>query len=184
MLLLYIFILVMIFSAIPLVGVMTKRASAAATMKRALEKQGCRVIPTRAFWYMGTVDGKKCDLHVYYDGRVISVKTVGFFTKNVILNFIDKTSYSIKELKGGKTYDPDKLRYKIKKKSPYDFSASLPDELSGKKHARVILVFDPFPLKITKTEGGISYDLEVGDETGEGELYTTASFIELFKTAK
>ena len=98
-----------------------------------------------------------------------------------MLNFIDKTSYGIKELRGSKTYDADKIAYKLKKKRPYDFSAGLPGELSSKKRARVILVFDPMPLKITRTENGRSSDIEIGSETGEGELYTVHSFINLFK---
>ena len=181
MLLLYIFILVMIFSAVPLLISMTKKASEGATMKRAIEQRGGKFIPTHAIWYMGEVNSERCDFHVVFDNRVISVKVISLLSSNVLLNFIDKENYGIKTLSAKLTENKDSVIYENKKKKPYDFKHGLKPEYSKLPHASVILLNEPRPLRISRaTDDGI-IDLHTGDQTGEGELYTTHSFIELFK---
>lgn len=181
MLLLYIFVLVMIFSSLPLLVTVTKKASEGATMRRAIEQAGGKFIPTHTFWYVGSVEKEKCDFHVLYDGRIISVKVISLMSSRVFLNFVDKSTYEIKTL--GKTdslSNPD-VSYSKKKKKPYDFKYKLPSEYEKLPRARVILMNSPLPARITKTRGGERAELKRGDNTGEGELYETHDFIELFR---
>ena len=180
MLLIYIFIIVMIFSLVPVIVNITKKASEGATMRHNIEKAGGIFIPTHTFWYMGAIDSKKCDFHVIYDKRVISVKVISFLYQNVSVNFIDDVSYEIGTVdrkKSGKS--KNKLRKKAKK--PYDFRASLKNEYSSLPSARIILFNTPTPAKVTRVQNGITRDLNYSESTGEGELYNTYGFIRLFK---
>ena len=179
MLFLYIFALVMIFSSVPLLITVTKKASEGATMRRAVEQAGGKFIPTHIFWYVGTVEKSKCDFHVIYDGRVISVKVISLMSSRVFLNFIDKTSYEIKALGKTDSLNNPNVSYSKKKKKPYDFKYKLPEEYEKLPKARVILMNSPLPARITR--GVERQDLKRGDSTGEGEPYETHDFIELFR---
>lgn len=181
MLLLYIFILVMIFSCVPLLITVTKKASEGATMRRAIEQAGGKFIPTHLFWYVGAVEKTKCDFHVLYDGRLVSVKVISMLSSRVLLNFIDKETYEIKTLGKGASINEENITYSKKKKKPYDFKAGIPEEYKSLKQARVILMNTPVPARITKTVNGDRVNLSRGDNTGEGELYELHDFIELFR---
>ena len=181
MLLLYIFILVMLFSSVPYLIRITKNASSVSEMRRQLESEGCKLKTVSPFWYMGTIDGRRADFHVLCEGKVISVKVVSFMSSGIALNFSGKDSYSIKKLKPSET-DADISTYKVKKKAPYDFKAGLPSEWAGLPSAKVIMILDPYPTKITRTgKDGKARVLDIADSTGEGELYSLLSFIELFR---
>lgn len=180
MLLLYIFILVMLFSSIPYIKAMTKKASNGATMRRMLEGRGVRFIPTNVFWYMGSVSGKRCDFVCIKDGRAIAVKVISFISSNVFLEFIDERHYGIKTVRK-EAVDKDSLVYKTAKKRPYDFESALPREAAGLPLAKVILVTEPIPSRITLRDGTASVDVHTGDNLPEGEYYTEESFIRLFR---
>lgn len=181
MLLIYIFAIVLIFSLVPYVISMTKKASAAASMKRTLESRGCKIIPTGPLWYMGTVTGKKCDFYVIFDKRVIAVKIVTFISPNVFLQFIDKTSYALAEIKNKATVDKNSVTLKTHKKRAYDFKSKLPKMASGLPMAKVILVTEPHPLQITMKSNDSVRALHPGEKTPEGDYHTTDSFTYLFK---
>lgn len=181
MLLLYIFILVMIFSSVPLLVLITKKASEGATMRRAIEQAGGKFIPTHVFWYVGTVESEKCDFHVLYDGKIISAKVISLMSSRVFLNFIDKTSFEIKTFGKTESLNVTDVNYSKKKKKAYNFKYKLPEEYSKLPQARVVLMNAPLPAKITKTVNGERVELARGNNTGEGELYETHDFIELFR---
>ena len=177
MLLLYIFILVMLFSLTPYVIAITKKASACAAMRRAIEYSGGRLAPTKPLWYIGNPSKRECDLHILNGEGVISVKVIGFFLPGGVLNFKDSEHYEIATVKKGKE---NELKLAEKKKQPYDFGYKMPDEWKKLPHARVILITDPYPYKITKQNEPIS----IGDDTGEGQIYTTTALAELCKNKK
>lgn len=181
MLFLYIFALVMLFSSVPLLIIVTKKASEGATMRRAIEQAGGKFIPTRMFWYIGYLESPKCDFHVVYDGRIISAKVISLMSSRVFLNFIDKTSFEIKTLSKSESLNVTTVNYSKKKKKAYDFKYKLPEEYAKLPQARIMLMNAPLPAKITKTVNGERVTLVRGDNTGEGELYETHDFIELFR---
>ena len=181
MLLLYIFALVMIFSAVPVLISMTKKASAAAAMKRIIEKRGGKIIPVNPFWYVGSINGKNCDFHVVFDKRLISVKVVSFITANTLVDFIDETTYGIKTLRTEKGVNKDKVTYNKCKKKPYNFKYRIPEEYSKLPKARVILINEPYPARVTVSENGFYKDVHQGEALPEGELYKVNGFINLFK---
>ena len=175
MLLLYIFLMVMLFSLIPYLKIITKRASAAAGMKRACEASGGKFVTTNPFWYIGLTDAKKCDAHILKDGRIISVKIIGFFSTNTVVDLRSAEEYATNILK--KNFDdPSPELCKPKKKAPYDFSYKLPEEWKKLPKARIILVADPYPIKLY-SEGE---EVKIGSQLSEGELYDVESFIKLF----
>ena len=181
MLLLYIFILVMIFSSVPLLILITKKASEGATMRRAIEQAGGKFIPARLFWYVGSLESAKCDFHVLYDGKIISAKVISLMSSRVFLNFVDKTSYEIKTFGKTDSLNVTGVDYAKKKKKAYDFKYKLPEEYKKLPQARVMLMNAPLPARISKTVNGERIILSRGDNTGEGELYETHDFIELFR---
>lgn len=181
MLFLYIFVLVMIFSSVPLLITITKKASEGAAMRRAIEQAGGKFIPTHIFWYVSAPEKSKCDFHVLFDGRIISAKVISLMSSRVFLNFIDKCSYEIKALGKSESLNSPSVTYSKKKKKPYDFKYKLPEEYKALPQARVILMNAPLPARITRTKGGDRVELKRGDSTGEGELYETHDFIELFR---
>ena len=154
---------------------MTKRASTAAALKRACEHAGCKFIPTTPFWYMGTVDSKRCDIHILKDQKVISVKIVGFFSSNTVFRIIDEKSYGINELKKNFS-DPSCELCKTKPKTPYDFKYKLPDDWKSLPKAKIILISDPFPVKLYINDE----EAQIGDRCKEGELFDITSFLKLF----
>ena len=180
--LLYIFVLVMLFIFVPLLFLITKKASEGATMRRAIEKAGGKFIPTHKLWYLGSLENERCDFHVIYDKRVISVKVISLLSKRVFINFIDKTSYEIKTLGKTESFDAKGgAKYTKKTKNPFNFNYKRPAEYGKLPQARVLLMNQPLPARITKTVGAERVILSRGDNTGEGELYKTHDFIELFK---
>ena len=182
MLALYLIFIVFVFSLIPLLFTLTKRGSACMAMKKAIEREGGKVVPTSSLWYVGNIAKQKCDLHIYFDGRVISVKIIGFYTKNIMLNFISPDSYSIKELHTFKTVKASEVVLNKKKKKPYDFRHGLSEEGKKLPQAKIILIADPYPLMVSvSTDGGERREINIGSSTPEGELYTVNSFIKLFK---
>ena len=182
MLFLYILIPILLISILPLIGILTRRASACITMKNAIEREGGVVVPTHKLWFIGNIEKEKCDLHVYFDGRVISAKIIGFYTKNIYLSFISPECYGIKEISKAKAARCGKVVPAKKKKKPYDFKAGLTDEGRRLPQARIILIADPYPHKITKIgKDGSQKVLHNGSETGEGELYNINAFLKLFK---
>lgn len=181
MLLIYIFILVMIFSSVPLLITITKKASEGATMRRAIEQAGGKFIPTHLFWYVGTVEKASCDFHVLYDGRIISVKVVSLLSPRVFLSFKDSTSYEIKTFSKNESINEANVTYTKKNKRPYDFKKGLSEEYKSLPQAHVILLNTPLPARISRTVDGEKVALNCGDNTGEGELYEVHDFIELFR---
>ena len=181
MLFFYIFALVMIFSLVPVLIMMTKKASEGATMRRAIEQAGGKFIPAHTFWYVSTVEKSNCDFHVLYDGRIISVKVISVFSSRTFVNFVDKNTYEIKVLSKSESLNSPSVTYSKKKKKPYNFKYKLPEEYSKLPQARILLMNTPLPARITRTVDGERVDLGRGDRTGEGELYETHDFIELFK---
>ena len=181
MLLIYIFIIVMIFSAVPPLILMTKKASEGATMKRAIERAGGKFIPTNSLWYMGSINKEKCDFHVVLDNKVISVKVISLFSSNTVINFIDESSYGICVLDPKKKNNPGIYSFKKKTKKKYDFSYALPEKYAKLPKASVLLMNTPNPLKIFKADDKGRHELSVSDRAPEGEIYTTYSFIQLFK---
>ena len=181
MLLLYIFIMVMIFSSAPMIIKITKKASHGATLKRSIEQAGGKFIPTNAFWYMGSIDGKKCDFHVVFDKRLISVKVIGLLASNTLISFVDKCSYEIKTLNSQSQVDKNSVSYSKKKKKPYDFKFGIPEEYKKLPQARIIMTTPPAPIRVSLTDGAGRTDISVGDKTPEGEYYTADAFAELFK---
>ena len=181
MLLLYIFIIVMLFSSVPFLIAITKKASEGATMLRAIEQAGGKFIPTHTFWYLGAIEKSKCDFHVIYDGRIISAKVISLFSSRVFINFIDSTSYEIKTFGKNESVNVTKVNYLKKSKKAYDFKYKIPDEYKSLPHARVILLNNPIPSRITKTKDDSRIGISIGDNTGEGELYELHDFIGLFR---
>lgn len=181
MLLLYIFAIVMIFSAVPYLISITKKASEGATMKRAIEQAGGKFIPTNSFWYMGSINKEKCDFHVVFDNRVISVKVISLFSQNTVINFIDELSYEICVFDPKKKNDSGLFNFKRKTKKKYNFSYALPEKYAKLPKASLILMNTPNPLKIFKTTNGERKEIFVSETAPEGEIYTTYSFIQLFK---
>ena len=181
MLLIYIFAIVMIFSAVPPLVSMTKKASEGAAMRHAIERAGGKFIPTHTFWYMGAIDSEKCDFHVIFDNIVISVKVISLFSSNTIINFIDESSYEICVLNPKKKNDSRMFDFKKKNKKKYNFTYSLPEQYSKLPKASVLLMNTPNPLKTFQTKNGQRQEIFVSDRTCEGELYRTHSFIQLFK---
>lgn len=181
MLLLYIFIIVMLFSSVPYLVAMTKKASAAANIKRALEQAGCKFIPVNPIWYMGSISGKYFDFYIIFDSRVIAVKMISFISSNVFLEFINKKSYSVKTVKRKTEVDAASVILKTCKKRPYDFKSKLPKEAAGLPLAKIILINDPLPLKVTFKDEDRSVDVHPGDRLPEGDYHTTDSFLYLFK---
>ena len=182
MLFLYIFVLVMLFSSVPMLFLLTKKASEGATMRRAIEQAGGKFIPTHTFWYVGSLEKDKCDFHVIYDKRVISVKVISLLSSRVFLNFVDKTSYEIKTFKKGETFSvKEGVKYTLKKKKTFNFNYKRPEKFGKLPQARVLLMNHPLPARITKTVGTERVILSRGDNAGEGELYETHDFIELFR---
>ncbi len=181
MLLIYIFILVMIFSSVPLLITITKKASEGAAMRRAIEQAGGKFIPTHLFWYVGSVEKSKCDFHVLYDGRLISVKVISLLSSRVLLNFISPSEYEIKTVGKSESINDTNVTYNKKNKKPYDFKVGIPEELRSLPQARVILMNTPLPARITKTVNSQRTELSTGANTGEGELYELHDFIELFR---
>lgn len=181
MLLLYIFILVMLFSSVPYLVAMTKKASAATAFKRALEQAGCKFIPVNPIWYMGSISGKNCDFYIIFDGRVIAVKIISFISSNVFLEFTDEKSYRIKTVRSKTELDASSVILKNCKKHAYDFKAKLPKEASGLPLAKVILINDPLPVRVTLKDDDRSADVHPGDKLPEGDYHTVDSFIYLFK---
>ncbi len=181
MLLLYIFILVMLFSSVPYLVAMTKKASAAATVKRALEQAGCKFIPVNPIWYMGSISGKYCDFYIIFDGRVIAVKMISFISSNVFLEFKDEKSFGIMTVRNKTELDASSVILKTCKKRAYNFKAKLPKEASGLPLAKVILINDPLPVRVTLNDDDRSSDVHPGDKLPEGEYHTINSFLYLFK---
>ena len=180
MLLLYIFILVMIFSAVPYVKITAGKAKRGGELCRRLKAEGCRFIPLTPLWYIGSPSGKHADFVVIYGGRAIAVKVIGFATANTLFEFIDSTHYAIATVKG-KSAELDKVRFAEKKKKPYDFTSKLPKEAAGLPLAKVILLNSPHPISIKLKDKNSSLDINPGDKLPEGEFYTETSFIGLFK---
>ncbi len=181
MLLLYIFVLVMIFSSLPLLITITKKGSEGAAMRRAIEQAGGKLIPTRTFWYVSDIGNPNCDFHVLYDGRIISVRVISLMSSRVFLNFVDKSTYEIKTFGKKDSLNTPNVNYTKKKKKPYNFKYKLPEEYRKLPQARVILLNTPLPAKITRSVGGERVELSRGSNTGEGEIYETHDFIELFR---
>lgn len=178
MLLLYIFLLVMLFSSIPYLILFTRRSATAAELKRAIDRAGYKFRSVGAFWCMDTVDGKHASFYILKDGRVISVKVIGFMSSGIALDFKDKNSYGIKKLAASES-EPAPDTYKTKKKSPYDFKAKMPEEWKRLPYAKIILVMDPYPAKLTRSTANGKKNIKPGDDTGEGELHNISSFLEL-----
>ncbi|MBQ3017226.1 MAG: hypothetical protein IJD79_10640 [Clostridia bacterium] len=181
MLLLYIFVIVMLFSSVPYLVAMTKKASAAANIKRALEQAGCKFIPVNPIWYMGSISGKYCDFYIIFDGRVIAVKTVSFISSNVFIEFTDENNYGIKAVRSKTELNASSVILKNCKKRPYDFKSKLPKEATGLPLAKVILLNDPLPVKVTQKDEHRSVDVHPGDRLPEGDYHTIDSFLYLFK---
>ena len=181
MLLLYIFILVMLFSSVPYLVSMTKKASAAANIKRALEQAGCKFIPVNPIWYMGSISGKNCDFYIIFDSKVIAVKMVSFISSNVFLEFVDKKSYRIKTVRSKTELDASSVILKTCKKRTYDFKSKLPKEAIGLPLAKVILINDPLPAMVTIADDNRSVVVHPGDRIPEGDYHTIDSFLYLFK---
>ena len=171
----------MLFSTVPYIVAMTKKASAGAAMKRALEQMGCKFIPTNALWYMGSISGKKCDFYIIYDKKVIAVKVVSFIFANTFLRFIDSTTYAYAEIRNKSKVDASSVELKKHKKKAYDFKSSLPKSAEGLPMARVILITDPTPAQVTRETSDGTRVLHPGDKTPEGDYHTKDSFIYLFK---
>ena len=150
-------------------------------MRRAIERAGGKFIPTHFFWYLGSVDKERCDFHVVYKNRVISVKVISLISSRVFLNFVDKSTYEIKTFGKTESFNDATKTYTKKKKKPYDFSFKRPKEYEKLPQARIILSNHPLPAKATKTVDGERVTLLRGANTGEGEFYRTSDFVKLFK---
>ena len=178
MLLLYIFLLVLLFSSVPYLVLMIRRGRAAAELRERLHRAGCEFFG-RGIWYMGGIDGRRAEFCVRFDGRVISVKVIGFLSAGTAVHFESPESYLMKALKPNET-DAPLSAYKRHKKKPYDFTSVIPKEWSSLPTARVILVMDPYPEKLTRPIPSGEKRLSIGDNAGEGELYDAPSFAGLF----
>ena len=178
MLLLYIFLLVLMFSSVPYLVLMVKRGRIAAEMRETLDRLGCR-FNGRGVWYMGGIDGRRAEFAVLYDNRVISVKVIGFLSAGTAVHLESETSYLIRKLKPSES-DAPLSEYKRHRKKPYDFTAPIPREWSGLPTAKVILVMDPYPEKLTRPAPNGEKKVSIGDSIGEGELYDARSFLKLF----
>ena len=178
----YILAGILLFSCLPILFLITKKASEGATMRRAIEQAGGKFIPTHTFWYIGSVEKEKCDFHVIYDKRIISVKVISLLSSRVFINFVDKSTYEIKTFGRTEVFNvKEGVSYSLKKKKPYDFNYKRPDADAKLPQARVLLMNHPLPARITKTVGNERVILTRGNNTGEGELYETHDFIELFR---
>lgn len=171
----------MIFSSAPLIVKITKKASEGTTLKRSIEQAGGKFIPTHTFWYMGSIDGRYCDFHVVFDGRLISVKVISLLSRGVMIRFIDKDSYGIKVVKSFDTVEEQSVSYKTKRKKPYDFKKGLKEPERSLPQAKIIMSNLPEPLMLSVMENGVPKRILCTDMTPEGEYYTSQSFIELFK---
>ena len=178
MLLLYIFLLVLMFSSVPYLVLLAKRGRTAANIREQLDRIGAKFY-ARGIWYMGGIDGKRADFCVVYGGRVISVKVIGFLSAGTAVHFESDTSYLIKKMKPSES-NPPLSAYKRHSKRQYDFSSVIPAEFSSLPKAKVILVMDPYPEKLTRSTTSGEKKLRSGDNTGEGELYDAPAFIKLF----
>ena len=179
---LYILLIIVLFSTLPLVFLITKKASEGGALRRAVVKAGGTFIPTHRFWYLGSQEKAKCDFHVVYGKRIISVKVISLVAKRTFINFVNKTTYEIKVLGKSESFeDAEKRKFSVKKKKPYDFGFKRPENYGKLPQARVILLNHPLPAKVTKTVGAERITLSRGADTGEGELYKTNEFIKLFK---
>lgn len=181
MLLLYIFIIVMIFSSVPHVITLTRRAASMAAVRRVCERAGFRLKINTPLWYTGTIRGKKCSFQLISDDRIIAVKVIGFLSGNTLLNFIDHRSYSATTVKAKESTLPSPSSYKVYKKEPYDFKWRLSEEERRLPLARVILISDPYPIKITCSSKDGFREIHPSDEIGEGEIHSIPSFTALFK---
>lgn len=179
--LLFILVFVTTFSLLPALITVTRKASEGKLMRRDVEQAGGKFIPTHKLWYLGAIEKSKCDFHVVYDGRIISVKVISLFPQRTFLNFIDSTSYEIKILGKSDSINKTNVTYSKKSKKPYNFKYKIPDEYNSLPKARVILLNTPAPARITKTKNGVRVVLPAGESTGEGAVYKTGSFVSLFK---
>jgi hypothetical protein len=179
MLLLYIFIMVLMFSSVPYLVLMVKRGRTAAHMRQTFDRLGCE-FHGKGIWYMGGIDGKRADFCVVFDEHVISVKVIGFLSAGTAVHFESATSYLTRNLKPSES-DAPLQSYKKHKKKPYDFSAPIPSHLSGLPVAKVVLIMDPYPEKLTRPTPSGAKKLNIRESTGEGELYDVASFLKLFE---
>ena len=137
------------FSSVPYAVLLAKRSGSAAEIRNALNRAGCEV-RGHGIWYMAGMDGKRADFHVLNNGKVIAVKVIGFLSAGTAVHFESTGSYLIKKLAPSES-DAPLTSYKKRKKHPYDFKAGMPEQWRGLPMARVILVMDPIPAKLTRS---------------------------------
>ncbi len=132
-------------------------------------------------WIFDGIDDGHNSFYVECPEKVYSVKLLGTKSRLQFINFIDPSNYSIRKyyghfrgVIGGVSYWEDIAR----KKKPYDFTYNLPKSCSMKEIIPIVLIC-PVPAMVSAMRGNTKQDLDDGDFTGEGYLYTRRRFLEL-----
>ena len=176
--LLYLLLIMLIFSALPALVILTKRYAAISTIIVKLQGKGYTVKKNTRLWFTSGIGREACELHFIGKKCVYSVKIIGFCSRKVLLNFISDTKYSI--LEGAPNPKKENDGFKIKEKPKYDFSAGLSDEELKKSRRNIILIAERVPLKITSGEGNAKKRVRIGDSAAEGDVYDCFNFLKLF----
>jgi hypothetical protein len=176
---LYIFLIILIFSALPVPVILMKRYAALSTVISKLKAKGFTLKTNRKLWFASGLNKEACELQFIGKSSVFSVKVIGFYSRKVLLNFISDRKYSILE-SGAPNPKKKNEGFTQKEKPKYDFSAGLTEEDSQKSRRNIILMAERVPLKITSGEGNLKHRVRIGDSTGEGEIYDCFNFLKLF----
>lgn len=176
--LLYLFLIILIFSALPAFVILTKRYAAIATVISKLKIKGYTVKKNRKLWFTSGLEKAACELQFIGKNSVFSVKVIGFYSRKVLLNFISDEKYSI--LEGAPKPKKENDGFAVKEKPKYDFSAGLTEEELKKNRRNIILMAERVPEKITSGDGNAKRRVRIGDSTAEGEIYDCFNFIKLF----
>lgn len=175
---LYLFLIILIFSALPAIVILTKRYAAISTIIAKLKIKGYTTKKNRKLWFTSGLDKKDCELQIIGEKCVFSVKIIGFYSRKIMLNFISDAQYSI--IDGAPNPKKENEGFSIKDKPKYDFTAGLTDEELKKNKRNIILMAERVPTKITGGEGNAKHRIRIGDSTGEGEVYDYFNFLKLF----
>ena len=175
---LYLFLIILIFSALPALVILTKRYAAISTIIAKLKLKGYTVKKNRRLWFTSGLDKEACELQFIGKNSVFSVKVIGFYSRKILLNFISETQYSI--IDGTPNAKKENEGFTVKDKPKYNFSAGLTDEELKKNRRNIILMAERVPGKITSGSGGAKHRIRIGDSTGEGEIYDCFNFLKLF----
>ena len=175
---LYLFLILLIFSSLPALVILTKRFAAIMTAIKKLEAKGYTVKKNVKLWFTSGLDRRDCELQLVGKSAVYSLKIIGFYSRRVSLHFESDECYSI--LDGKENKKKENGGYKTKAKPRYDFDAGLSDAEKLLQRRRIVLMAERVPELITATKSGAKKRLRIGDSFGEGEIYDVFHFLKLF----